>query len=52
MLSPHLKYNFLEGDVKKPVILRSSLTAEEERKLIDVLKKNQGAIGWLRFEGN
>jgi len=45
VLPPHLKYSFLEGDVKKTVILSSSLTAEEERRLIDVLKMNQGAIG-------
>jgi len=37
-LPPHLKYSF--------VILSSSLTAEEERRLIEVLKLNQRAIGW------
>jgi len=46
VLPPHLKYSFLEGDAKKPVILSSSLTVEEERRLIEVLKLNQGAIGW------
>jgi len=46
VLPPHLKYSFLEEDVKKPVILSSSLTVEEERRLIEVLKLNQGAIGW------
>jgi len=46
MLPPHLKYNFLEGDVKKSIILSSSLTAKEEGRLIEVLKLNQGAIGW------
>ena len=45
-LPPHLKYSFLEGDAKKPVILSSSLTIEEERRLIEVLKLNQGAIRW------
>jgi len=34
VLPPHLKYSFLEGDAKKPVILSSSLTVEEERRLI------------------
>jgi len=46
VLPPHLKYSFLEGDVKKLVILSSYLTVEEERRLIDMLKRNQGAIGW------
>jgi len=45
-LLPHLKYSFLKGDAKKPVILSSSLTVEEEKRLIKVLKLNQGAIGW------
>jgi len=46
VLPPQLKYSFLEGNEKKPVILGSSLTAEEERRVINVLKANQGAIGW------
>jgi len=46
VLPPHLKYNFLESNAKKPVILSSSLTVEEERRLIEVLKLNQEAIGW------
>jgi len=46
VLPPYLKYNFLEGNEKKPVVLNSSLTVEEERRLIKVLKTNQGAIGW------
>jgi len=46
VLPPHLKYIFLEGDERKPVILSISLTAEEERRLINVLRTNQGAIGW------
>jgi len=46
VLPPHLKYSFLGGDMKKPIILSSLLTAEEEGRLIEVLKLNQGAIGW------
>jgi len=46
MLPPHLKYSFLEEDLKKPIILSSSLFAEEEGRLIEVLKLNQGATGW------
>ena len=45
-LPPHLKYSFLEGNAKKPVILSNSLTVEEEKRLIEVLRLNQGAIGW------
>ena len=45
VLPPHLKYNFLEGDAKKPVILSISLTVEQERRLIEMLKLNHGAIG-------
>jgi len=39
-LPPHFKYNFIEENAKKPVILSSSLTVEEERRLIEVLKLN------------
>ena len=46
VLPPHLKYSFLGGDLKKPVILSSWLTAEQEQRLMEVLKLNQGAIGW------
>jgi len=46
VLPPHLKYSFLGGDIKKPVILSSLLTAEEEEQVIEVLKINQEAIGW------
>ena len=46
VLPPHLKYNFLGGDIKKPVILSSLLTAEEEEQVIEVLIINQEAIGW------
>jgi len=46
VLPPHLKYSFLGGDVKKPIILSSLLTPEEEGSLMEVLQLNQGAIGW------
>jgi len=46
VLPPNLKYNFLEGDEMKPVIISSSLIAIEEERVIGVLKANQGAIGW------
>jgi hypothetical protein len=42
----HLKYAFLEEDGVKPVIISSSLSCKEEKKLIDILKNNKDAIGW------
>ena len=45
LLPEHLKYVFLEGEARKPVIISSSLSKAEEEKLIEVLKANQGAIG-------
>nr|KYP33667.1 Retrovirus-related Pol polyprotein from transposon 17.6 [Cajanus cajan] len=45
-LPSHLKYVFLEANGGKPVIINSSLSVEEEKKLIEVLKANEGAIGW------
>ena len=46
VLPPNLKYSFLEGDEMKPVMIRCSLTVIEEKRVIGVLKANQGAIGW------
>jgi len=34
---------FLEED--KPVVINSTLTTEEENRLVDVLKKHREAIG-------
>ncbi|MCI62549.1 hypothetical protein A2U01_0083806, partial [Trifolium medium] len=45
-LPSHLKYAFLEGDDTKPVIISSSLSLQEEKELIEVLKVNKEAIGW------
>jgi hypothetical protein len=45
-LPSHLKYAFLEEDGIKPVIISSSLSCKEEKKLIDILKNNKDAIGW------
>ena len=45
-LPSHLKYVFLEQNGEKPVIINSTLTAEEEMQVIEVLQKNQTAIGW------
>lgn len=47
MLPSQLKYVFLEEGGNKPVIISSSLSHKEEHKLIQVLKENQKAIGWV-----
>ena len=46
LLPSHLKYVFLDEGGHKPVIISNELTKTEEEKLIDVLKKNQDAMGW------
>ncbi|CAN6718954.1 unnamed protein product [Malus baccata var. baccata] len=45
-LPSHLKYVFLGEDQTLPVIISSSLAAQEEDKLIRVLKEHKSAIGW------
>ncbi|CAN6566306.1 unnamed protein product [Malus baccata var. baccata] len=45
-LPSHLKYVFLGKDDTLPVIISSSLTAQEESKLVRVLKQYKTAIGW------
>ncbi|KAM1578700.1 hypothetical protein ACFX1Z_040226 [Malus domestica] len=45
-LPSHLKYVFLGEDQTLLVIISSSLTAQEEDKLIRVLKEHKPAIGW------
>ncbi|CAN6725387.1 unnamed protein product [Malus baccata var. baccata] len=45
-LPSHLKYVFLGEDQTLPVIISSSHTAQEEEKLIRVLKEHKFAIGW------
>ncbi|CAN6677833.1 unnamed protein product [Malus baccata var. baccata] len=45
-LPSHLKYVFLGEDQTLPIIISSSLTAQEEDKLIKVLKEHKSAIGW------
>ncbi|XP_075088487.1 uncharacterized protein LOC142170471 [Nicotiana tabacum] len=44
-LRSHLKYVYLEHELF-PVIISSSLTAEQENSLIKVLKAHKGALGW------
>nr|GEZ97943.1 reverse transcriptase domain-containing protein [Tanacetum cinerariifolium] len=45
-LPPHLKYAFLEGDDKLPVIIATDLSVEEKAVLIKVLKSHKQAIAW------
>nr|GEX38161.1 reverse transcriptase domain-containing protein [Tanacetum cinerariifolium] len=45
-LPPHLKYAFLEGDDKLPVIIAKYLSMEEKTTLITVLKSHKRAIAW------
>ncbi|KAM2645570.1 hypothetical protein EV1_019107 [Malus domestica] len=45
-LPSHLRYVFLGEDETLPVIISSSLTAQEDSKLVRVLKEYKTAIGW------
>ncbi|CAA0818583.1 Unknown protein, partial [Striga hermonthica] len=46
-LPPHLKYVFLEENEKKPAIIYSGLSNEEEKLLVEVLMANKDALGWI-----
>ncbi|CAN6560146.1 unnamed protein product [Malus baccata var. baccata] len=45
-LPSHLKYIFLGENETLPAIIFSSLTAQEEEKLLRVLKEFKSALGW------
>ncbi|CAN6691834.1 unnamed protein product [Malus baccata var. baccata] len=45
-LLSHLKYIFLGENETLPAIISSSLTAQEEEKLVRVLKEFKSALGW------
>nr|GEX00326.1 hypothetical protein [Tanacetum cinerariifolium] len=45
-LPPHLKYAFLEGNDKLPVIIAKDLSVEEKTALITILKSHKRAIAW------
>ncbi|CAN6720941.1 unnamed protein product [Malus baccata var. baccata] len=45
-LPSHLKYIFLGKNETLPAIISSSLTAQEEEKLVRVLKEFKSALGW------
>ena len=41
-----LKYAFLGEEQTYPVVISSTLTSDQEGKLLIVLKKHKNAIGW------
>ena len=43
-LPSHLKYVYLEPPQRKPVIISSRLSNEEEQKLLQILKKHKETI--------
>ena len=45
-LPSHLKYEFLEPENRKPVIISVALTEVEEQKLLEILRKYKEAIAW------
>ena len=45
-LPNHLKYEFLEPEKRKPVIISAALTEAEEQKLLEILRKYKEAIAW------
>ena len=45
-LPSHLKYEFLEQEKRKPVIILAALTEAEEQKLLVILRKYKEAIAW------
>ena len=45
-LPSHLKYEFLESERRKPVIISAALTEAEEQKLLEILRKYKEAIAW------
>ena len=42
----HLKYEFLEPEKRKPVIISAALTEAKEKKLLVTLRKYKEAIAW------
>ena len=45
-LPPSLKYAYLGANNTYPVIINSSLSKEQEKELIQVLRQHKDAIGW------
>ena len=45
-LPSHLKYEFLEPEKRKSVIISAALIEAEENKLLEILRKYKEAIAW------
>ena len=45
-LPSHLKYEFLEPEKRKPIIISAALTEIEKHKLLVILRKYKEAIAW------
>ena len=45
-LPNHLKYEFLELEKRKPVIISTALTKAEEHKLMEILRIYKEVIAW------
>ena len=45
-LPSHLKYEFLEQEKRKPVIISAALTEAGKHKLLVILRKHKEAISW------
>ena len=43
-LPSHLKYEFLEPEKRKPVIISAALTEAEDQKLLEIMRKHKEAI--------
>ena len=41
-----LKYAFLDSQQVKPLIISSQLNEEQEKRLLDILRQNEKAVGW------
>ena len=45
-----LKYAFLDENKAKPVIISSKLDIKQEEQLLEVLRRNEEAIGWTLMD--
>ena len=50
VLPPYLKYVFLAGNSKKPVIISSSLFDQQEKKSVKIFEENIKVIGWTLYD--
>ena len=46
LLSSHLKYVYLGDKDTLPIIISSSLNADQDKSLVDVLRRYKRIIGW------